>query len=466
MENYFVSPILDKIRKKDLNDDFKLAHEAAMDYVSISNSRRVFPSKESVKNLKVFEELLGDLPTDNNDIIHMLHKFGSPATVMQTGGRYFGFVTGGILPSALTSKWLVDTWDQNSAMYVMSPISAKLEEVTEKWLIDILGLPEGTVAGFVNGSSTAIMIGLNTARNYVYNNLGYDVIKKGLGGAPKIKVVVGAQAHSTVFKALSIIGLGKDNIIKVPVDDQGRILVEELPEIGKDTLLVLQAGNVNTGSFDKFDEIIDLANEKGAYVHIDGAFGLWAKASSKFDNLTRGMEKADSWSTDGHKTLNVPYDNGMIFCKHRDMLINSMHMTGSYIILSDERDSMLYTSDMSRRARAIDVWTSLKGLGRKGVEELVYELHSKANYFSELLKEGGLEILNDVVFNQVLVRFESDEKTKELIRLVQASGVCWVGGAKHDDKEVIRISVSSYRTTYEDVEISAKNIIEIADSLR
>ncbi|MCT4633871.1 MAG: aminotransferase class V-fold PLP-dependent enzyme [Firmicutes bacterium] len=465
MSKYYISPILEKIRKSSLSNDLQYAHEAAIDYIDKLDGRSVFPSESSIKNLSIFDEELDNKPCSGKEVLDLLHNYGSPATVTQTSGRYFGFVVGGILPSALTSKWLTDVWDQNSAMYVMSPVAAKIEEVTEKWLVDILDLPEETVAGFVNGSSTAITIGLNTGRNYVYNNLGYDVIRDGLSGAPKIKIIVGEDAHSTVYKALSILGLGNDNLVKVPVDDQGRMLADKMPELDKSTLLVLQAGNVNTGSFDPFDKICKKAKDAGAYIHIDGAFGLWANACDKLKHLTKGMEYADSWSTDGHKTLNVPYDSGIVFSRHRDMLVNSMHMTGSYIILSDQRDSMLYTSDMSRRARAIDVWATLKGLGRDGVNELVYELHQKAVYFGDLLREAGLEILNDIVFNQLLVRYESDEKTEKLISEVQKSGVCWLGGAKHKGKSVMRISVSSYKTTYEDVKMSAEDIIRIAKTL-
>jgi glutamate/tyrosine decarboxylase-like PLP-dependent enzyme len=385
--------------------------------------------------------------------------------VAQTGGRYFGFVCGGILPSALSVKWLTDAWDQNPALYVMSPIASKLEEVAEKWIKELMKLPEETVAGYVSGSSTATILGLVTGRNYLLKNLGYDVVKNGLRDSPKLKVVLSEEAHSTVYKALSIIGMGNGNVIKIPADDQGRIRGDLLPKLDNETLLILQAGNVNSGSFDNFEEICHRAKKAGSYVHIDGAFGLWAAACESFDYLTKGISLADSWSVDGHKTLNAPYDNGIILCRHKDMLANSMHMVGSYIIYSKNRDGMLYTSEMSRRTRGVDLWATLKGLGKTGVSELVLEMHEKALYFSDLLLAGGMEILNDVVFNQVLVRFESDEKTEELIRRVQKSGVCWMGGAKWKGKSVMRISVSSYKTTYEDVEMSVRKILELAKEI-
>ncbi|WP_432665777.1 aminotransferase class V-fold PLP-dependent enzyme [Wukongibacter baidiensis] len=461
----YKSPILEEIRNQNFEKDLKLAHEMAVDYINKVDNMRVYPDKEAINNLKAFDEELSDQPEKTVDILNKLNTYGSPATVAQTGRRYFGFVCGGILPSALSTKWLTDTWDQNPAMYVLSPVTSKIEDVTEKWLRDLLRLPDKTVAGYVSGSSTATIIGLTTGRNLLFKNLGYDVIKDGLMNAPEIKVVVGEGAHSTVYKALSIIGLGNDSVIKVPVDEQGRIRTDKMPELDSKTLIILQAGNVNSGAFDDFEKICSKANKAGSYVHVDGAFGLWAAANEKFNHLIKGIELADSWSVDGHKTLNAPYDNGIILCRHKEMLVNSMHMIGSYIIYSDNRDGMLYTSEMSRRARAIDLWATLKGLGKNGVSELVWELHKKAIYFSKLLKEGGLEILNDVVFNQVLVRFESDEKTELLIKNIQESGVCWLGGAKWEGKSVMRISVSSYKTTYKDIEISANEILRISDKM-
>lgn len=459
----YKSAILEKIRNHNFVEDLNLAHEMAVNYANKVDNMRVYPDQEAIDNLKVFDEELNDQPQSTMNILNQLNTYGSPATVAQTGRRYFGFVNGGILPSALSTKWLTDTWDQNPAMYVLSPVTSKIEEVTEKWLKDLLGLPNETVAGFVSGSSTATIIGLTTGRNFLLKNLGYDAIRNGLIDAPKIKIVIGEGAHSTVYKALSIIGLGNNTLIKVPADEQQRIRIDKIPELDNKTLLILQAGNVNSGSFDNFSAICKKANEVGAWVHVDGAFGLWAAANERFNHITKDVQLADSWSVDAHKTLSAPYDNGIILCKHKEMLINSMHMTGSYIIFSDNRDGMLYTSEMSRRARAIDLWATLKGLGKNGVSELVWELHQKAIYFAELLRAGGLEILNEVVFNQVLVRFKSDEETELLIKAVQESGVCWLGGAKANGKSVMRISVSSYKTTYEDIEISAKEILRLAD---
>lgn len=465
-ERNYVSPILDKIRNHNFESDLALAHRLAARYINQVNDMRVYPAEETIKSLSVFDEALSEAPEDTREIIKKLDTYGSPATVAQTGGRYFGFVCGGILPSALCSKWITDAWDQNSALFVLSPITAKIEDVCEKWLKDLLRLPDSTVAGFVSGSSTASLCGLAAARNYLLAKMGYDVTKEGLFNAPPIKVIVGEGAHSTIYKALSIIGLGNARIIKVPSDEQGRIIVNEIPELDEKTLLILQAGHVNSGAFDDFSAICKKANIAGTWVHVDGAFGLWAAACEKMNHLTQGLDLADSWSVDAHKTLNAPYDNGIILCRHKEVFINAMHMTGSYILYNNNRDGMLYTAEMSRRARAIDLWATLKGLGKKGVSELVEELHSKAKYFSERLEDGGLQILNDVVYNQIVVHYDNDDKTEALVKGVQESGVCWLGGAKWSGKSVMRISVCSYKTSYEDIEKSAEEILRIAKELK
>ena len=462
---YFESDILKKMREEESFGVLDLSKELALKYISSIDGKDVFPKDEAISGLDNFNEDLGNIAESPENIIKMLDKYGSPATVAQTGRRYFGFVTGGIIPASLSARWLIDAWDQNGALYVISPVASKIEEVCEGWVNQLLNLPPDTAAGFVGGSATAILCGLAAGRHHLLNNIGYDVAKKGLFGAPEIKVVVGEQAHSTIFKALSILGLGAERIIKVPSDGQGRMVVDKISELDNRTLLIMQAGNVNSGSFDDFKHICPIAKRANAWVHVDGAFGLWALACDGMKSLTEGAEMADSWSVDAHKTLNAPYDNGIILCRHRTALSNAMHMTGSYIVYSEKRDGMLYTPEMSRRARGIEVWATLKALGKKGISELVLELHNKAKYFAELLQDNGLEILNDVVFNQVLVRYKDDEKTEKLIKMVQQSGVCWMGGSKWQDKSVMRISVSSYKTSYEDIDISAKEIIRIANEI-
>ncbi|MRH41395.1 aminotransferase class V-fold PLP-dependent enzyme [Aquibacillus halophilus] len=420
----------------------------------------VFPSQDAIDQLEAFHESLPDYGAEALEIIKKLHRDGAPATVAQTGGRYFGFVNGGIVPAALATKWLTDTWDQNAAMYVMSPVASVLEEICEQWLVDLLGLPDNSAAGFVSGSSLATLCGLAAGRNTLLQRLNYDVASRGLFGAPEIRVVLSEQAHSTVFKALSLLGLGTERLIKVPADEEGRILIHSIPKLDERTLLILQAGNVSSGAFDDFTSICEMARKAGTWVHIDGAFGLWAAASEPLKHLTKGIELADSWSVDAHKTLNAPYDNGIVLCRHRKALGQALSMSASYLEYSQQRDGMKYTPDASQRARAVDLWATLKSLGKQGVSELVEDLHQKALYFSRSLEQNGFIINNKVCFNQVLVSMEDENLTKKTLELVQNSGECWCGGATWKGKSVIRISVSSYRTDYKDIDRSVAAFVQ------
>lgn len=441
-------------------DLFEQAKNYALEYMHSVLERPVYPGKEALEGLKAFREKMPDGPSDPHAILDKLHRYGSPATVAQTGGRYFGFVNGGIIPAALAAKWLSDAWDQNAAMYVTSPTVSVLEDVCENWLVELFGLPEKTVAGFVNGTSTATMCGLVAGRDYLLRRQGWDVNAQGLFGAPEVRAVLGVGAHSTVFKALSILGLGTERLIKVPADEQGRMRADQLPKMDDKTLLILQAGNVNSGSFDSFEELCRKASAAGAWIHIDGAFGLWAVASSKLNYLTRGMELADSWSVDAHKTLNTPYDCGIILCRHPEALTQALHMTGSYIICSESRDNMFYTLDMSRRARAVELWAALMALGRSGVAELVEDLQAKAAYFADSLSKAGFFIRNEVCFNQVLVSCGNSDLTNKTLKNIQASGECWCGGAEWQGEAVIRISVCSYRTTEADIDRSVQAFVQ------
>jgi glutamate/tyrosine decarboxylase-like PLP-dependent enzyme len=439
---------------------FEQAWSYAFEYANQALTRNVFPSPEAIENLEKFDESLSILPENPENILEQLHKYGSPATVASTGGRYFGFVTGGVLPTVIPVKWLLDVWDQNPALYLCSPIVSKIENLTEKWLVNLLGLPTETAVGFVGGSSAALLCGLAAARNEILKNLNWNVNSKGLIGAPGLRVILGEKAHATVFKALAILGIGHEQIERAPVDAEGRIIPGQMPELDSQTIVILQAGNVNSGSFDPFEIICDRANKVGAWVHIDGAFGLWAAASKKKRFLINGFEKADSWAVDAHKTLNAPYDNGIILCKNREALTAAMSLSGSYIQFSDQRDGMLYTPDMSRRARAIELWATLKSLGKSGVEQLVNELCDRARQFADQLYAEGYQILNEVDFNQVLVSCENDELTDKTLKFIQKSGECWCGGARWGDRKVIRISVCSWATTSKDISRSVKAFIK------
>ena len=431
---------------------FEQAKIYAYDYIESLLEMDVYPSDEAISKLDTFEEPLAETSCSASGILEMLHKYGSKATVAQNGGKYFGFVCGGSVPIALATKWMSDVWDQNSALFVLSPIASKLEDVCEKWIVELLGLPLGTAAGFVSGSSTAIICAIATARNELLSKQNWNVNETGLFGAPPIRVVLSEQAHSSVFKALSLLGMGKSNVQLAPVDNQGRISLEKLPPIDSNTLLIVQAGNVNSGAFDPIDKLCDIANEAGAWIHVDGAFGLWAAASKKKYGLIKGFEKADSWSVDAHKTLNAPYDCGIVLCKNRSALVNTMQATGSYIQYSEYRDGMLYAPEMSRRARSIELWATLKYFGKSGINELIDKLCDYAKYFGERLSENGFTVLNDVVFNQILVKCETAEKTKATLKNIQLSGKCWCGGAEWQNEPVIRVSICSWQTTRNNID--------------
>jgi len=422
----------------------------AYNYLDNVKSMDVFPSKESLSMLDLFSESMPLHPGSPGEIVRLLHEAGSRNTVAQSGGRYFGFVNGGVTPVALAAKWLSDVWDQNTALYVISPVAAKLEELCEKWISELLGLPENTSAGFVSGSSTAIICALAAARNDILLRQGWNAAEKGLFGAPPIRVVVGQEAHSSVWKALSLLGFGKNTAETVPSDGEGRIKASALPRLDSNTLLILQAGNVNGGAFDPIDSICDAANN--AWIHIDGAFGLWAAACKETKYLTKGIEKANSWSVDAHKTLNVPYDCGIVLCKDRSALVNTMQAAGSYIQYSENRDGMLYTPEMSRRARSVELWATLKYFGKSGVDELISHLCAMAKRFASGLAKNGFIVENEIVFNQIIVRCDHPHETTELLKRIQESGTCWCGGAVWNNKPVIRLSVCSWQTADHDVD--------------
>jgi glutamate/tyrosine decarboxylase-like PLP-dependent enzyme len=444
---------------------FEQAKSHAFAYMDSVRERNVYPTDQAIKNLAIFDEAMPAEPGDPAEILNLLHAYGSPATVVTTGGRYFGFVNGGSAPAALAAKWLSDVWDQCSALYVMSPVVSQLESTCEKWLVDLFGLPEGTAAGFVSGSSSATLCGLAAARNELLKRQGWDVNSNGLFGAPEVRIIVGAQAHASVFKALALLGLGKARVELVPSDDQGRMRADRLPALDSHCLVIAQAGNVNSGAFDPFDEICDRASRAGAWVHIDGAFGLWAARSQTRKFLTQGIEKADSWSVDAHKTLNSPYDCGIILCKNRGALVNAMQATGSYFIFSEKRDGMLYTPEMSRRARVVELWATLRSFGKDGLEQLVDRLCEHAKRFAVELQGQGFRILNEVVFNQVLVACDSPEQTRATLENIQKSGECWCGGAVWNAEPVIRISVCSWATTEADVQRSVTAFKEARNSI-
>lgn len=428
--------------------------------------RNVAPTLQSQSALDTFDEQLPTEVGQPEEILKMLHEVGTPGTMAQSGGRFFGLVNGSMIPTSLAARIIGDMWDQNAVLHAVSPTSAKIEDVCQSWLIELLGLPPQTVAGFVSGTSMAIVCGLAAARYRLCKNNGWDVNEKGLEGAPRLRIVTSRHTHSTVVKATALLGFGTQRIEWVDVDDQGRLIVDKLPPLDQNTILILQAGNVNSGSFDPLRECCELAKVAGAWVHIDGAFGLWVSACGDLQHLTDGLDLANSWSVDAHKTLNTPYDCGISLCADEDALVKALQNSGAYIMYSENRDGMLYTPEMSRRARAVDLWAALKYLGRQGVDALVLGFHYRAQQFATELQAAGFDVLNDVVFNQVLVKIGNEETTNAVITHIQNSGECWVGGSKWFDEPVIRISVCSWATTKEDVSrsvqafVTARSVLE------
>jgi glutamate/tyrosine decarboxylase-like PLP-dependent enzyme len=455
MKNSIQDNMFLEIRNKEI---FKQAQAYAFNYLETVFDRNVYPTQAAIDNLEIFEEELPVHTTTAESVLEQLHTYGSPATTATLGGRYFGFVTGSAVPVGLAAKNLGTYWDQAPSMNVLSPIGSKLEAVVEKWLVSLFNLPTSTVAGFVSGTSSANLCGLAAARYRILQRNNWDINKKGLRNAPKIRIVTGTQAHSTVLKAVGILGLGQENIEWVPVDDQGRIIPELIPELDENTILILQAGNVNSGAFDNFEQICDTAKKANTWVHVDGAFGLWAGAVEKLKHLTKGVEHASSWAVDGHKTLNTPYDCGIVLCADKEAISAALHMSGSYIVESTERDGMFYTPEMSRRARIIELWSILKYLGKEGIDEMILTMHQRATQFSQEIRQiKGFSVQNDVVFNQVLVRCDSDVITEQVLRNIQLFRECWLGGSVWFDKKVMRVSICSWATTQDDITTSVRS---------
>ncbi len=438
--------------------------DRALRYIDGRDARPVAPSREAIERLALLDEALPAGPTDPRIVLQLLDEVGSPATVVSTGGRYFGFVTGGVLPAALAANLMAGVWDQNASYRAMSPVATGIEDICLKWLRELLGLPAGTGGGFVTGATMANFAALAAARRAVLRTAGWKVEEDGLFGAPPIRVVVGDEVHASTLKALSLLGLGRERVERVPVDGQGRMRADALPDLSGPTIVCIQAGNVNAGSFDPAKEICAEARGAGAWVHVDGAFGLWAAASPQLAHLSAGFAEADSWATDAHKWLNVPYDSGIVLVREAEHLRAAMTVGAAYLIAGEEREPGQYTPDMSRRARGIEIWAALRSLGRSGLADLIERTCRHAARFAEGLRGAGYEVLNDVVLNQVLVSFGDDETTRRVIAAVQADGTCWCGGSVWQGRATMRISVSSWATTDDDVERSLGAIIRAASS--
>ena len=460
----------------------QLLHDAASyaaDFLERLPSRSVGAPAGAAQLRAALDGPLPVEPIEPAEVVAALAEGVEPGAVGIPGRRYFGFVIGGALPAALAADWLTSTWDQNAGLFAAGPAASIVEEVAGRWLIDLLALPPLASFAFVTGCQMANFTALAAARNAVLGAAGWDVEDRGLVGAPPIRVLVGAERHITVDRALRYLGLGRAALEVVPADAQGRMRPEELETAlaGTDgpTIVCAQAGNVNTGAFDPVADICDLAHATGAWVHVDGAFGLWARCSPKLAHLAPGIERADSWATDGHKMLNVPYDSGIALCAHPAAHRAAMSVHASYLVHEGEggeRDEMDWTPEFSRRARGFAIYAALRALGRRGVEAMVERCCSHAQRFTAHLSGSPLaEVLNDVVFNQVLVRLRSgdgddDAFTRRVVSAVQADGTCWLSGSEWQGKAVMRISVSNWSTTEEDVDRSAAVILRIASEQR
>lgn len=433
--------------------------QRAIRYLAALDDRGVAPSVEAVAALGALDTSLPDRPTDPAEVLDLLDTYGSPATTANTGGRYYGFVTGGVLPAALAASWMSSTWDQNGFGYTNSPVAVVLEEIALRWLVDLLGLPSGCGGAFVTGATMANFTALAAARHAVLKRTGWDVEADGLFGAPPITVLIGEEAHPTLTKSLGLLGLGRNRVVKVPVDDQGRMRVDALPDIAGPTIICTQAGNVNTGAIDPICELSDRSDNSGTWVHVDGAFGLWAQAAPQRRYLTAGIEKADSWATDAHKWLNVTYDCGLAFVKDPAALRAAMSISAVYLPQTTRREPLHYTPEASRRARGIEIWATLRSLGRTGVADLIEDDCRMATRFAEKLQQAGFEIVNEVMLNQVLVSFGTPEHTLAVIKRIQEDGTCWCGSTVWQGRTAMRISVSSWTTTEEDVDRSVEAMI-------
>ena len=434
------------------------ASARAIRYLDTLATRPVAPSLAAIKGLAILDRPLPERANDPAETLRLLDEVGSPATTAMAGPRYFGFVIGGSLPVTLAANWLAGAWDQNTGLYRPTPGTAFIEQVALRWLLDILHLPSDCTGAFVTGATVANLCALAAARHAVLARAGWNVEADGLFGAPPVTVIVSEESHPSVTKSLGVLGLGRSRVVKVPTDNQGRMRLEKLPAISGPTIVCVQAGNVNTGSFDPIAEVCRRAHAAGAWVHVDGAFGLWAAAAPSRAQFTAGLADADSWATDAHKWLNVPYDCGLAFVRDPNALKAAMAITAEYLPTQSEfRNPSDFTPELSRRARGVEVW-----LGREGIAAMIERNCAQARRFAEKLSAAGFEILNDVVLNQVLVASGDAEKTQRFVQAVQDDGTCWAGITVWHGRTAMRISVCSWATTDDDVDRSIEAMIRVA----
>ncbi len=448
------------------------AQTHAREWLATVGHRPVRPQRGADELAADFGGALPEVGEEAAEVVDRLARLAEPGLMAMGSGRFFGWVVGGTLPAALGADWMVSAWDQNTGLRTATPAMAAAEEAAGRWIVDLLGLPEGTGVGFVTGATMAHFVGLATGRDAVLSRAGWDVATRGLVGAPPLRVLVGAERHDTVDLALRFLGLGQP--VEVPADAEGRLEVDALAaalaevEPGTPLLVCLQAGNLHSGAFDPFEAAIDLAHEAGAWVHVDGAFGLWAATVPAMAPLVAGVERAESWSTDAHKTLNVPYDCGIALVREARLMRSAMGIHADYLIEDAATgDPQERVPELSRRARGVPVWAALASLGRQGVADLVEGLHRRAVEVAAGL--GGIEgcqVLNDVVYTQVCVAFESDAVTRAVTERLIEGGEVWMSGSRWRGREVLRVSVSNWATTATDIAESVEVVRTAVSEVR
>ncbi|WP_291377622.1 pyridoxal-dependent decarboxylase [Demequina sp.] len=443
-------------------------------YLAAAPHRPIAPTADAVAGLEAFRRPLQDAPRTAHDVLRELDEVGSPATTVQAMGRYFGYVNGGVEPAAAAASILAGAWDQNAALPAQSPVASVLDEVAAAWVVDLLGLPHDAVATFTTGATLANFTGIVTARDALLARAGWDVNELGLIGAPPIRVVVGDEVHISALKSLRLAGLAPGLVERVPVDARGAIDADAFPtDTDALTLVLLQAGNVTTGASDPFDRIIPGVRERGGWVHVDGAFGLWAAASPTLREQVWGVDQADSWATDAHKWLNAPYDSGVVIVRDYRDLYRAMAMHAPYLASTDSRPLMHLSPHMSQRARGVETWALLAARGRSGIAELVDHSCAMASLFADLLREAGAEVIVEPALNQVPVTFGQepgapgdDAVTAAVTRAIAQEGTLWAGGSVWNGRTILRISVSDAATTADDVRASVDAIVACWEAVR
>jgi glutamate/tyrosine decarboxylase-like PLP-dependent enzyme len=446
-----------------MHELLQLAAERSIAYLEGLDRRPVEPAASAVAALARLEQALPAGPGDALQTLRLIDAVASPATAASSGPRYFGFVTGGALPVALATNWLATAWDQNAALDDSAAAAARFERVALSWLIELFGLPAQCAGAFVTGATMANFCALAAARHALSLRAGWDVEADGLYGAPPLRIVVGQEVHPSVVKALGLLGFGRQRVTRVPVDAQGRMRADCVPDLDERTIVCAQAGNVNTGACDPLEAICERAARAGAWVHVDGAFGLWAAAAPARAGLIAGFQRAESWATDAHKWLNVPYDSGLAFVRDAPALRAAMAVSADYLPAAESvRHPSHFTPELSRRARGVDIWAALYALGRSGVADLIERTCRLASSFARHLGAAGYPVLNEVVLNQVLVSFGDAQTTTRVIESVRQDGTCWCGATVWQGRPAMRISVSNWATTERDVQLSAQAIIACA----